>query len=134
MPYTVLDTKAYYLAIIARVATAGRPAELAVAPDDTSGSYAVVYPLTDESTEGSLDDPTQIVVWAFQVTCVARSASGALWLQREVRDVLHGHTPVVAGISANPIELDLGSGISRDDAADPVLFFSTDRFVSFTSA
>lgn len=133
MPYTIPDPQAFYAAIVTRVATTGRPVGLAVAPANNVGSYAVVYPLTDESSEGGLSDPTQIVVWAFQVTCVAPGATGAHWLQREVREVLHGHTPVVAGLAANPIELADGSGISRDDAADPVLFYSTDRFTSFTS-
>lgn len=133
MAYTVHDPQAFYAAIVTRVATTGRPVGLAVAPANTSGSYAVVYPLADESSEGSISDPTQVVEWAFQVTCVAPGATGAHWLQREVREVLHGHIPVVAGVGTTPIELADGSGLTRDDAADPVLFYSTDRFTAYTS-
>lgn len=133
MAYTVHDPQAFYAAIVTRVATTGRPVGLAVAPANNAYPYAVVYPLTDESSEGALSDPTQIVVWAFQVTAVSNGATGATWMQREVREVLHGYIPVVAGLGTTPIHLADGSGISRDDAADPVLFYSTDRFTAYTS-
>lgn len=133
MPYTVHDPQAFYAAIVTRVATTGRPVGLAVAPANNAYPYAVVYPLSDESSEGALSDPTQIVVWSWQVTCVSNGATGAHWLQREVREVLHGHIPVVTGLGTTPIHLADGSGLTRDDAVQPPLWYSTDRFTAYTS-
>lgn len=133
MPYTSPDSEVFYAAIVARVATIGKPVALAVAPANNVYPYAVVYPLDDEATEGSLNDPTQAVTWAFQVTCVANGAQGAQWLQTKVREVLHGHAPVVTGIGTTPIHLADGSGLTRDDDVNPPLFYSTDRFTALTS-
>jgi hypothetical protein len=138
MPYTVHDPRAFFAAIVARITTStGKQVELAIAPDSPVYPYAVVYPLTDESSEGALNDPTQIVVWAWQVTCVSDGAAGAQWMQHKVRQALHGHIPVVAGVGTTPIELSFGSGITRDtggsDDVSPPLFYSTDRFIAYTS-
>ena len=134
MPYTIPDPQAFYAAIVTRVATVtGKPVGLAVAPANNVYPYAVVYPLSDESSEGVLSDPTQIVVWAFQVTCVSNGATGAHWMQRETREALHGHIPVVAGVGTTPIELADGSGITREDGPEATLFYSTDRFTAYTS-
>lgn len=134
MPYAVHDPQTFFAAIVARiVASTGKQVGLAVAPVNNTYPYAVVYPLTDESSDGGLDDPAQIVVWAFQVTCVSDGAAGAQWMQKKTRDALHGHTPIVAGVGTTPIELTQGSGITRDDALNSPLFYSTDRFIAFTS-
>lgn len=136
MAYTVHDPQAFFAAILTRIASStGRTVGLAEAPDSNPLPYAVVYPLVDESSEGALSDPSQIVTWAWQVTCVAAGAAGAQWLQQKVRTALHGFTPTVAGLGATPIELADGSGITRDDglSGNPTLFYSTDRFVAYTS-
>lgn len=134
MAYTVHDPQAFFAAIVARiVASTGKEVGLAVAPANNIYPYAVVYPLIDDSSEGALNDPTQAVTWAFQVTCVSNGAAGAQWMQKEVRDALHGHIPTVAGVGTTPIHLADGSGITRDDAISPPLFYSTDRFTALTS-
>lgn len=134
MAYTVHDPQAFFAAIVARiVASTGKEVGLAVAPPNNTYPYAVVYPLIDDSSEGALNDPTQAVTWAFQVTCVSNGAAGAQWMQKEVRDALHGHIPVVTGLGTTPIHLADGSGITRDDAISPPLFYSTDRFTALTS-
>lgn len=134
MPYTVHDPKAFFAAIVARlIASTTKPIGLGVAPANTTLPYAVVYPLGDESSEGGLNDPTQIVVWAWQVTAVSDTAGGAQWMQRKTREALHGHIPTVAGLGTTPIELSDGSGITRDEAAGETLFYSTDRFTAYAS-
>lgn len=134
MPYTAHDPQAFFAAIVARIATStGKQVGLAEAPENNARPYAVVYPLLDEDSEGALNDPTQAVTWAFQVTCIADGAAGAQWMQKKVRDALHGHSPTVAGVGTTPIHLADGSGITRDDAISPPLFYSTDRFTALTS-
>lgn len=134
MAYTVHDPQTFFAAILTRIATfTGKQVGLAVAPDNPVYPYAVVYPLTDEASDGGISDPAQIIVWAWQVTCVSDGGAGAQWMQHKVRQALHGHTPTVAGVDTNPIRLVDGSGISRDDTAQPPLFYSTDRFTAFTS-
>ncbi len=136
MPYTVHDPQAFFAAIVTRIGTStGKPVGLAEAPAVNTYPYAVVYPLGDESSEGSLPDPTQAVTYAFQVTCVSDSGAGAQWMQTKTRVALNGFTPTVAGEGTTPIELVDGSGITRDDglSGNPTLFYSTDRFIALTS-
>ena len=136
MAHTVHDTQTFFAAVVARiVASTGKTVGLAEAPDNNTMPYAVVYPLGDESSEGSLPDPTQAVTYSWQVTCVSDSAAGAQWMQTKTRTALNGFTPTVAGEGTTPIELADGSGITRDDAlsGNPTLFYSTDRFIALTS-
>lgn len=136
MPYTVHDPQTFFAAIVARIAAStGKQVGFAEAPANNTLPYAVVYPSLDEDSEGALNDPTQIVVWAWQVTCVSDGAAGAQWLQHKVRQALHGHSPTVAGVGTTPIELAQGSGITRDDglSGNPTLFYSTDRFIAYAS-
>lgn len=134
MAYSVHDPRVFFAAITTRIASStSKEVDLARAPANNTYPYAVVYPLDDESSEGALNDPTQIVTWAWQVTCVSDGAAGAQWMQQKVRAALHGFTPTVAGLGTTPIELMNGSGITRDDAISPPLFYSTDRFTAYTS-
>lgn len=135
MPYTAPDPQAFYTAILTQLATTGRPGDLGVAPDDNEYPYWVLYPLGDESTEGSLNDPTEQVTWAFQVTCVSNGGLGALWMQNKVREALIGHIPTIAGLGTTPIELLQGSGLPREDssALEAPLFFTRDLFSAYTS-
>lgn len=135
MAYTAPDPQTFFTAILTRLLTTGRPAALGVAPDDNTYPYAVLYPITDELTEGSLSDPHQIVVWAFQVTCISNGGEGALWMQNKVRETLIGHIPTVTGLGTTPIHLLSGSGLTREDqsALESPLFFTTDQFSAYTS-
>lgn len=134
MAYTVHDPQAFYAAIVTRIGTStGKTVGLVEAPANNTYPYAVVYPQVDESSEGSLADPTQAVTWSWQVTCVSNGAAGAQWMQQKVRVALHGHTPTVTGLGTTPIELVDGSAITRDDSLSPPLFYSTDRFIALTS-
>lgn len=134
MAYTVHDPQAFYAAIVTRIGTStGKTVGLVEAPTNNVYPYAVVYPLVDESSEGSLANPTQVVTWAFQVTSVSNGAAGAQWMQQKVRAALHGHIPTVSGLGTTPIELVDGSAITRDDSLSPPLFYAIDRFIELTS-
>jgi hypothetical protein len=89
---------------------------------------------SDDPPEGALSDNTQLVTWVFQVTCVADGPGGAQVMQRRTRTALHSFVPVVAGVTTTRIELSEGSGVTRDDAVQPPLFYTTDRFSGKTSA
>lgn len=134
MAYTVHDPRLFFAPILTQIATStGKNVGLGIAPADETLPYAVVYPQTDELSEGALSNPTQILVWSFQVTCVGETAVQAQWMQHKVRQALHGWTPTVAGLGTTPIELAEGSGLLRDDDPLPVRFYSTDRFTAYTS-
>lgn len=134
MAYTVHDPQAFYAAIVTRIGTStGKTVGLVEAPASNVYPYAVVYPLVDESSEGSLVNPTQAVTWAWQVTSVSNGAAGAQWMQQKVRAALHGFTPTVSGLGTTPIELVDGSAITRDDSLSPPLFYAIDRFIELTS-
>lgn len=136
MAHTIHDPQTFYAAIVARIGTStGKQVGLVEAPAVNTYPYAVVYPLVDESSEGSLPDPTRAVTWSWQVTAVSDGAAGAQWMQQKVRAALQGFTPTVTGVGTTPIELADGSGVTRDDSlsGNPTLFYSTDRFIALTS-
>jgi len=134
LPYTAHDPRVFFAAIVTRLVTStGKNIGLAEAPAVTTYPYAVVYPLVDELSEGVLNNPTQAVTWAWQVTCVSDGPDGAQVMQHLARTALHGHIPVVTGLGTTPIELADGSGILRDDDVQPPLFYTTDRFIALTS-
>jgi hypothetical protein len=129
--YTAHDPRLLYDAIVSRLGTStGRPIGDAGEPSDTSTPYAIVYPLIDEPHDGPLDDPTQVVDDAFQVTCVGVSRQQAQWMQKQVRDALLGWTPTVSGFGTFPVQLLSGSGTSRDTEVSPPLHFTSDRFTA----
>lgn len=136
MPYTVPEPAPLYTAILARLRTStGKEIGEAEAPPNNVRPYGVVFPLSDENTEGALSDPLQVVTFAVQVTCVGEGMAQTQWLQHRVRQALIGWIPTVAGVGTTPIELFQGSGVTRDDAlsGNPTLFYSTDRFSARTS-
>lgn len=127
MTHTIHKPRPLYDAISTRIATGtGKPCGDAVRPPGASPPYSVIHPLPDIETYGTLTDPTQISHQLFQVTCVGKTMDEAQELQSDVRAALLGFAPTVAGRSPNRIELDLGSGVRRDD--DGPVFYTTDRY------
>ena len=120
---TVWETRPLYAAITTRLETTGKAVGQGISPGGAA-PYMVLYPLPDGGHGGSLTDPHQFVTQLFQVNCVGDTMEEAEWMQHEARTVLVGFTPAVD--DATPIELDLGSGVRRDD--DGPVFFTTDRF------
>jgi hypothetical protein len=133
MTATIHDPRPLYDAIVSRLETqTGKDIGEGVRPEDADPPYAVVYPLPDSSYLATLTDPHESSLQLFQVTCVGDTMDEAQWMQREAREALIGWTPTVAGWSPNRIELDLGSGVIRDDGG-PV-FYTTDRFTLYMEA
>lgn len=131
MTYTAHDPRLLYDALIARlIAQTLRPIGDAAEPTSTALPYAIVYPLTDEPHDGPLNDPTQVTDDAFQVTAVGGSRRQAQWMQQAVREALLGWTPTVTGFGTYPVQLLTGSGLERNTAVEPPVFFTTDRFTA----
>jgi len=125
---TVHDPRLLYNAIVTRLVTqTSKPVGNAVRPDGATAPYAVVYPLPDRATFGTLTDANQISLQLFQVTCVGDTMEEAQWMQQKTRLALLGWVPSVTGWVPNRVELDQGSGVIRDDDG-PVVFYTTDRF------
>ncbi|MCI0678526.1 MAG: hypothetical protein L0Z63_05735 [Actinobacteria bacterium] len=134
MTYTSNEPKPLFTAIVARLeASTGKSIGKANAPEDVTTPYAVVYPLPDVDSDGTLDDPDSDVWWGFQITGVGKDMDEAQWMQAEARAALLGWTPTVAGLELSPVELDSGSGITRDPDLRQPVFYSTDRFRVFSS-
>lgn len=127
MTVTVHDPRPVYDAIVARlVSETGEEVGEAQRPEGATPPYSVVYPLPDRATFGTLTDANQISLQLFQVSCVGATMDEAQAMQTKVRAALLGWAPTVAGFTPNRIELDLGSGVRRDDKG--VVFITTDRF------
>jgi hypothetical protein len=127
MTFTIHDPRLLYAPIVTRIATeTTRPAELGIKPEGASTPYAVVYPFPDRQNLGTLTNPTEISQQLFQVTCVGDTTDEAQAMQKEVREALLDWAPTVVGFECDRIDLDLGSGLLRDD--DGPVFYTTDRF------
>lgn len=135
MAYTSHNPRVFFDAIVTQLASStGKNIGEAQAPASVVLPYAVIYPLSDEAKDGSLSNPVEIAVWAWQVTCVGSTMDQAQWMQHKVRQALLGWTPTVAGLGTTPVDLLDGAGVTRDDSIQPPLFYSTDRFHAYTSA
>lgn len=131
MTYTAHDPRPLYDAIIARlIAQTTRPIGDAGEPTSTATPYAIVYSLSDAPGEGPLNDPTQVLDDAFQVTSVGVSRQQAQWMQQKVRAALLGWTPTISGVGTFPVQPLSSSGVDRDTAISPPVYFTTDRFTA----
>lgn len=131
--YTIHDQRTFYDVLVTRLLTTGRPVGEAVKPAAAGLPYAVIYPMTDVSNAGPLNDPTQVSVYQWQVTCVGQTMEQAQWMQHKVRSVLLGWIPTVSGIGTTPVDLAAGSGVTRDDDVSPPQFYTTDSYRLYTS-
>lgn len=127
--YTAHDPRLQINAVLVRLdSETGRPVGDAVAPDDDTRPYMVVYSLDDDPFEMSQADPHMVANPAFQVTSVGDNREQAQWMQKKVRDALLGWRPTITGYAAGPIEGLLAGRVFRDPDVQPPLFSAVDRF------
>jgi hypothetical protein len=125
---TIHPTRTLYDEITTRIATqTSRPIGDAVRPPGANPPYSVLYPREDVVSEGSLGDPNEVRVMQFQVTCVGKTMDEAQELAFDVQAALFGWAPA----AGDPILLEFGSGVLRDDDGDTPVFYTTDRFRTF---
>lgn len=136
---TVLNTRSVTDAVLTRIQTAvtcgdaDTPTHDQLSDGRPSAPYAVLYPLPDLDGGGALSDGHQWAMRHFQVTVVGGTRQSCEEGQMDVREVLMGWSPSVAGLSCGKVELDDPTGVDRDDDATPPVFFTTDRFRLFVS-
>ena len=134
MTYTANDPKAMREAFVTRITSqTSKNVGEGVAPEDRTTPYAVIYPLADQASMGTQADPDADVWWLYQITCVGADMDETQWMQDSVRSALLGWQPSVSGVTCSLVELQSGSGTTRDPSNDVPLFYSTDRFRVFTS-
>lgn len=126
---------AHDTAVLAAVATIGRPAGLGEAPagaldkllKHTGHGYYVVYPLPGGFRDGPMSDPYADVELVYQVTCVDRGPEGARWLSDQLEAALASVT--VAGRGKLWLKPTMPAGVFRDDETSAApLFISTPTF------
>jgi hypothetical protein len=102
-------------------------------PQGAVTKYCVVYPIPGGSVSGSLGDPEGDAELVYQVTCVGRTREQAEWVVNKAMGLTAGFNVVDRHIAR--VFLDTPSGVTRDDQADPPLFYATPRFkvLSFTT-
>lgn len=120
-------------AVIAAVATIGKPVGFAAAPagalagvqNKTGPDYAIVYPLT-AGRDGSLGDPYTDADLVYQITCVGRLADGVRWLVDQIEPALL--SVAITGRSVIQITPEDGGQVRPDFDVDPPVFIATPRF------
>lgn len=134
MTYTIHDPNLVYAAVVSRLTTqTSKNIGRGEAPTDLTFPYAVVYPVGDTPGSTSVGDPTETVVYEFQVTTVGSTAEQAEWMQTQCRTALLGWTPTVTGRSFTPVNKASGLGTRRDDNVQPAQFYTVDRYELFAS-
>ena len=134
MTYTIHDPRLFYDAIATRLATSGRPIGEAIRPAPFTYPYAVIFPMSDIANDGSLNNPTQISVYSFQVSSFGLTMEQAQWMQEKAREVLLGWTPTVTGMGTTPIDRAGDGQLLRDDDVSPPVFSAIDRFRMYASS
>jgi hypothetical protein len=97
-----------------------------------STPYAVVFPLPDSATFGSITDNWQVARQLFQITFVGADMDEAQWLQEKTRTALLGWQPSVSGWDIGPVEMDSPNLSGGTDFDGPV-FTIADRFSIYVS-
>jgi hypothetical protein len=129
-----------HAAAVAAVLTAAFNAVSPVVPlgvgrkldDTTAERYAVLWPLTPQF-DGPIADDAADVVYAFQVTSVGRTVEMVEAVADLARTALLTNGVAVAGRWVDPVNPTGGSGIQRDDALDPAVFFRAETYTVRTA-
>lgn len=129
---TVHEPRPIHAAIIARLETqTSKKVGKGKSPGGAT-PYAVVYPLPDRETFGSISDPWQVARQMFQLTYVGGDMDEAQWMQEKCRAALLGWRPQVAGWDVGPVEMDTTNLTGGTDFDGPV-FTLVDRFSVYVS-
>lgn len=98
---------------------------------ERAAGYCVVYSLAGGATSGSLEAPRSDAEVSVQVTSSGTTAEQVRWLADRVRTVLDAAVPAVLSDGRKVIWLDFATGsppVTRENQADPVGYYSPDRF------
>lgn len=129
---TVHEPRPIHAAIVTRVTTqTSKQVGKGKSPGGAT-PYAVLYPLPDRETFGSITDPWQVARQLFQITYVGGDMDEAQWMQEQTRNALLGWQPSVNGWDIGPVEIDVANLSGATDFDGPV-FTLADRFSIYVS-
>lgn len=98
----------------------------AVAPDDTTTPYAVLYAAGSGPAEGPVSDPNADSSLLYQITCVGGDRMEAEWLSDLLRPILLAPRSVTGWTVPQP-RLETSQPVRRDDSTFPPLFYTADQ-------
>jgi hypothetical protein len=104
----------------------------AVAPDDTTTPYAVLYPAGSGSLTGSVARPHEDRPGLYQITCVGKHRQEAEWLAEKLRAVVLGPLSIT-GRRVLQASLETSQPVRRDDSTSPPLFYAADQYRLWTT-
>jgi len=121
------------------LAGAGITAGLGVKPGSVpaGAGYAVVYPIAGGISDGTIQNPNEDATPDIQVTSVASTAEGALWMVDLVRVTLLAAVPATLSDGRKVIFVEPtfgGPTLIRDDDISPPVWYVPDRFSMRTAA
>lgn len=102
----------------------------AIAPDDTTYPYAVLYPAGIGSTSGPVSDANADSTPLYQITCVGKVREEAEWLSDLLRPVALGALTVTGWKVADP-RVETSQPVRRDDSTAPPVFYAADQIRYF---
>lgn len=128
----MISVRAVTAAVVAGLeAATGKNVGDAVAPDDTTMPYAIVYRIPGGGPFSALDHGHQHAVVTIQVTSVGTTAVQAEWMKDKVRQAMLDLSTFTApaGTTFAHVNCDLDNGVNRDDdlGTEP-LFYGLDRY------
>ena len=132
---TTVDVYPHDKAVLAALATIGKPVGFALAPEGALDAitkppyagpdYLILYPL-NTGRDGGLADPYDEAELIYQVTVVGRTAAGVRWLVDQIEPALLGVS--ITGRSVAWVQPDDDSGVRPDFDTKPPVLVATPRF------
>lgn len=104
--------------------------------DCTDGSFrpwAVIHPMRGGDLDGSLGLGQEDAEALYQITCVGATQEQAEWVADTARIALLAATPTAPGRAVVLVVIDELGGSTRDDDAQPPLWFIADRYRLLTT-
>lgn len=123
---TVATSRAETEALLAALRAAWPRVGDAVAPDDATLPYAVLYPAGAGPLSGPVSDPFADSSPLFQITCVGRTREQTQWLADKLRPVALGPLSITGRKVMQPY-LETSQPVRRDDSSSPPLFYAADQ-------
>lgn len=129
---TVATSRAETNALLAALRAVHSRIGDAVAPDDATLPYAVLYPSGSGSLSGSVADPYSDGVTTHQLTCVGLTRDSAQALADRLRPVVMGPL-TISGRKLLHRSVESSQPARRDDSSKPPLFYAVDTFALTTT-
>jgi hypothetical protein len=95
----------------------------------TFNGYVVLYPMSGGLVDGTIDNPNEDASVLYQITAVGATAEQTELVADRARvAITSGTYPATGGRSVLLVEVDMVGGVSRDDDAQPPVYYQPDRY------